>query len=336
MMKLANKRHSIQRQSGVALLTVLLILSLMVILAANMTSRLQLEMRRTTNLATFTQAKWYAFSGEEFVKKVIQQDLKDSPNVVHLSQYWATKGSAYPLNDGVIGGEVKDLQSCFNLNALSQPNDKKDGQRPLPAKQFMALLELLEIEPYLAEQITDSVRDWIDADTVLVSSVGAEDAHYESLSPAYLPANGPMGHGSEFRVINGVTAEIYKKVRPYICAIPESEMKINVNTIESEQAALLAAIFTPNLSLEDAQSVIGDRDDEGYKNVEAILAHSALSGIDIKKTGIKETLAVISNYFLLDMKADFGEAQFRVETLFKRQDKTTNLSAIRRQYGGPL
>lgn len=324
-----------KKQSGVALLTVLLILSIMVTVAATMTSRLQLDLRRTTNLATYTQAKWYAFAGEEFVKKVITQDLKDSPRSVNLGGYWATKGSAYPLSDGVIGGDVKDLQSCFNLNVLVNPNGG-NGERPLEARQFQALLEALEIEPYLAEQITESVRDWIDTNTELVSSVGAEDAYYESLSPAYLPANGGMSHASEFRMINGVTAEIYKKVRPYICAIPETEMKLNINTVSTDQAELLVAIFTPFLSIDDAKTALSDREKDGYSKVSMFLSNPALAGIEVKKSGIESGLTVTSNYFLLDMNAEFSEARFQVETLFKREDEKTDLVVIRRQYGGML
>ena len=45
-----------------ALLVVLLILSVMVIIASNMSGRLQLELRRTSNLTAGKQAWWYAMS----------------------------------------------------------------------------------------------------------------------------------------------------------------------------------------------------------------------------------------------------------------------------------
>ena len=44
------------RQRGMALLVVLLILSVMVIIASNMSGRLQLELRRTANTTTGKQA----------------------------------------------------------------------------------------------------------------------------------------------------------------------------------------------------------------------------------------------------------------------------------------
>ncbi|MGL5293538.1 MAG: GspK family T2SS minor pseudopilin variant ExeK, partial [Aeromonas sp.] len=107
------------QQRGMALLVVLLILSLMVIIASNMSSRLQLELRRTANITTGKQAWWYALSAEALVSKELTQDFKDSPEVVNLSQNWARKNTVFPVDDGQLKGEVTDLQSCFNLNSLS-------------------------------------------------------------------------------------------------------------------------------------------------------------------------------------------------------------------------
>ncbi len=171
-----------------ALLVVLLILSVMVIIASNMSGRLQLELRRTANLTAGKQAWWYAMSAEALVSKVLAQDFKDDPNVVSLGQNWARQDAVFPVDDGKLTGRVRDLQSCFNLNSLSVP--LKDGisgddleKQPYPVKVFKALLKQIEVEDYEAVQLTDAIRDWTDKDTVLVSSYGAEDAYYEGLTP---------------------------------------------------------------------------------------------------------------------------------------------------------
>ena len=69
------------RQRGMALLVVLLILAVMVIVASNMSGRLQLELRRTANLTLGKQAWWYAMSAEALVIKVLNQDL----SLIHIS-----------------------------------------------------------------------------------------------------------------------------------------------------------------------------------------------------------------------------------------------------------
>ncbi|PJG57472.1 type II secretion protein K, partial [Aeromonas cavernicola] len=158
-----------------ALLVVLLILAVMVIIASNMSGRLQLELRRTANLTAGKQAWWYAMSAEALVSKVLAQDFKDEPKIVHLGQNWARKDAVFPVEGGTLRGEVSDLQACFNLNSLSVATspgniDQDLSKQPYPVQVFRALLTQLEIEEYEAAQLTDAIRDWTDKDTEPVSS----------------------------------------------------------------------------------------------------------------------------------------------------------------------
>ena len=106
------------RQQGVALITVMLIVALASIIAAQMTTRLQTQMQRSTNISFNQQAYWYAMGAEAFTKRVLMKVLKDEPDVTHLEQIWAEGGSNYPVDFGEISGVISDLQSCLNLNAL--------------------------------------------------------------------------------------------------------------------------------------------------------------------------------------------------------------------------
>lgn len=106
------------RQRGVALITVMLIVALASIIAAQMTTRLQTQMQRSTNISFNQQAYWYALGAEAFTKRVLIKAFKDEPDITHLEQIWATEGSNYPVDFGEISGEITDLQSCLNLNAL--------------------------------------------------------------------------------------------------------------------------------------------------------------------------------------------------------------------------
>ncbi|MGL5334063.1 MAG: type II secretion system minor pseudopilin GspK, partial [Aeromonas veronii] len=231
------------RQRGMALLVVLLILSVMVIIASNMSGRLQLELRRTANITTGKQAWWYALSAEALVSKVLTQDFKDNPEVVNLSQNWARKNTVFPVDDGQLKGEVTDLQSCFNLNSLSVASKAGSGeelaQQPYPVQVFRELLKQLAMDDYEAAQLTDAIRDWTDKDTALVSSLGAEDAYYEGLKPPYLTANQWMLGKHELRAVRGVTARVYAKLAPYVCTLPNDKLKININTLASQRPELL-------------------------------------------------------------------------------------------------
>lgn len=110
------------RQTGVALISVMLIVALAAIVATEMTTRLQLQMQRTNNIQLNQQAYWYAMGAESFAKRVISMAQKDEPDKTHLMQLWAQPYDNFPVEYGEISGGIRDLQACLNLNALREPN----------------------------------------------------------------------------------------------------------------------------------------------------------------------------------------------------------------------
>lgn len=322
------------RQHGMALLVVLLILSVMVIIASNMSGRLQLELRRTANITTGKQAWWYALSAEALVSKVLTQDFKDNPEVVNLSQNWARKNTVFPVDDGQLKGEVTDLQSCFNLNSLSVASKAGSGeeleQQPYPVQVFRELLKQLTMDDYEAAQLTDAIRDWTDKDTVLVSSLGAEDAYYEGLKPPYLTANQWMLGKDELRAVRGVTARVYARLAPYVCALPNDKLKININTLAPERPELLVALYLGKIGLDDAKRVLNERPQKGWK--ESKLMTDLLAPPDTVK-GLKEALVVKSDFFEARMVAEVGDNRAWLETLFQR-GKDNKLVMLRRLSSG--
>ncbi|MCW8864721.1 MAG: type II secretion system minor pseudopilin GspK [Colwellia sp.] len=110
-----------KKQQGVALITVMLIVAMCVVIATQMTSRLQMQMQRSTNISFNQQAYWYAMGAEAFTKRVLITAFKEDEDVTHLGQIWAQGETTYPVDFGQITGEITDLQSCLNLNALRAP-----------------------------------------------------------------------------------------------------------------------------------------------------------------------------------------------------------------------
>lgn len=315
-----------------ALLVVLLILSVMVIIASNMSGRLQLELRRTSNLTVGKQAWWYAMSAEALVIKVLNQDFKDDPDVVNLNQNWAREDGVFPVDDGTLSGRVRDLQSCFNLNSLSVPlpegvsGDDLEKQ-PFAVKAFKALLEALEVDDYEAVQLTDAIRDWTDKDTQLISSYGAEDAYYEGLDPPYLAANQWMLGTDELRAVRGMSGELYARLAPYVCALPNDKLVVNINTIKPERAALLVGLYQGKIDLDDAKQVLTNRPKKGWKEKKEMTDELPVPSSSIKD--LDAALDIKSNYFEASLLAEVGDARARLKTVFQR-GKDNKLVMLRR------
>ncbi len=175
------------------------------------------------------------------------------------------------------------------------------------------------------------MRDWVDADGVAVSSQGAEDSFYEGRGVPHLTANAPMVDVSEFRAIQGVSPGVYKKLKPYLCVIPQRNWQLNVNTVAVDQPQLLQALFTPLLSGDGAQSLLDERPQNGWSSKEDFLAASALNGLEISDE-IKAQVDVSSQYFELIGIAEFDETKVALNALFQASKK--EVKTLRRQYGG--
>ncbi|MGL4206666.1 MAG: type II secretion system minor pseudopilin GspK [Aeromonadaceae bacterium] len=319
-----------RRQRGVALLVVMLILAIMMVVAANISSRFQLELMRTSNLVTLSQGKWYAMAAEALVSKILHQDLKDSPDRVHLAQYWASQGQIFPVEGGTIKGVIHDAQGCFNLNAINSGTQPPDGL-PYAADVFKNLLINLKVETFEAEQITAAVRDWIDVDDDLGSSLGAEDAWYQSQKVPYLAANRQMSDISELRLVRGITASIYRRLAPMVCALPNKEMALNVNTLRKEQLPLIGALFLGNMDLEQSKRLLEARPRDGWTSADLFLQEplvlAANPGGEMKKN-----IGVKSIYFEAKLEVALDETKVHFTSLFKSNNN--KISVISRQYGG--
>ncbi|KEQ18479.1 hypothetical protein GZ78_13410 [Endozoicomonas numazuensis] len=312
-----------------ALLIVMFVLTLMVLIAAEITFGFSLQMRRTATLQQMEQARWYALSAEELAVKVLQDEFEEKEETVNLGQNWATGEVTFPVDGGTISGEIMDAQACLNLNALHLAD--KEGEAPAEVKVFQSLMEALEVEPYQADVIAQSARDWVDGDDTQGSGTGAEDSYYQSLPVPYLASNTSMRSASELRAVKGVSAGLMRKVEPYVCALPATEMKININTLSPDHAAVLSALYLGELPVEQAKEILEQRPEEGWKNVDEFIQQPSLSNFSAE--GTSELMSVDSQYFVMDATASFADSEVRIKSLLRREEEN-KFSVIRRQFGG--
>ena len=321
-------------QQGVALITVLLVVALVVIIATQMTSRLQLTVTRAINQQMFQQGLWSALAGEQMVFKVLEQDYKDDKDTVNLQQQWAIEGMIFPLGDGKLAGEVKDLHSCFNLNYLAKKVATGNNHNlTQPQRQLQALFLSLEIDDYIAEQLVATIGDWVDDNSQLSGSLGAEDDNYASRQIPYLAANSPMVTVTELMAIEGMTGAVYRKIRPHICVIPQDEeLVVNVNTIKDDNAHLLVAMFEGKLDLSSAKSVLASREEDGFADLEAFFNSPEITSTGTLNDEFKKQFQLTSKHFRAVLNFTADKQKLTLESIFQRS-KDGKLVVISRQFG---
>ena len=327
-----------QTPKGVALITVMLIIALIAILATQMTARLQLQMQRTTNIGSNQQAYWYAMGAEAFAKRILIQSFEDDAEVTHLGQLWAQGENTFPVDFGEITGEITDLNSCFNLNALRVDSDEDNNStttiKKSPARSaFEELLIAINIEgvgSFEAEYMADALTDWLDADGSISGSGGAEDNDYASKEFSYLAANNYLASIGELRVIEHFTVDVIEKLKDYVCILPDTNMnKININTIAQDQPEILVAML--GISQNEASQALSSRGEEGFKNIDEFFALTELVEAKIAPEK-KQFFAVKSEYFKLKTTASFNNSYFALNTIMKVDDKN-NINVISRIIG---
>ncbi len=303
-------------QRGVALITVMLIVALCAVIASQMTARLQVQVQRSANMTFNQQAYWYAMAAEELTKRVLVAAFEEDAEVTHLGQIWAQGETTYPVEQGKISGEITDLQSCLNLNALKAT---ASGDEKLPAsialETLLINLQLDGVSQFEAESMVESLIDWLDENDELSGSGGAEDNDYASREFPYLAANNFLASVNELRVIANFTPAIINEIAPYVCIIPANEQhKININTIDAEQPELLQALL--DSTVEEAEQILGARGEEGFDTIDDFYNLPEIIKLKLSDS-IKEQFVVDSEYFTLKASTSFNNSFFAMKSVMK-------------------
>lgn len=334
-------------QQGVALIVILLIVAVMVSLAAAMSERMFTQFQRATHQINYQQAYWYSIGVEGLATSLLKQTRQEDSKTINLSQVWAAKKRTFPLDYGSVSGQINDKQACFNLNVfaglVSAPGVSIS---PYSAQVLTDLLQYLNVDSNKANVIRDSLWEYVDTNNTVNTNYGVEDSYYDSLSPAYLPPNGMMADASELRAVQGVSGKVMQQLKPYVCALPTAEWKLNINTITQQQALLLVAMFSPNLSEDGAKALIKNRPKQGWSSVADFMSEPQMAqsrqaqqqaGTQSASVGTannaRQHLTVNSHYFELDAQVLVDKSRIRVRSLIHNEDKS-NAAVIRRRYGG--
>ena len=234
---------------------------------------------------------------------------------------------------------IEDMSACFNINALiDQPINQgatlslgSDPNKPLILQSMLERLfkDILQDSDQTTspEALVAALRDWLDTDQEPYGSYGAEDSVYQSKSPSYLTGNTLIGSVEELRTIEGFTPEIVERLSPYLCALPDTQMKsLNVNTITKEHAALVAMLFEPK-DWDKSKDLVNNRPPDGYGEEDLADAMKDLK-FDKNAQGM---LLVTSDRFLISAEAIVGRGHARLKSLVKK-GKDDKIEVVSRRF----
>ncbi len=306
-----------RHQQGVAIITALLIVALATAISVSISTRMQLDIRRTANMITLDQAGYYNQAAEDWSRRILKKDKQNS-SIDSLTEDWAIALPPLPVEGGSIQGRLTDLSACININALF---DAKTGDVD---KTVQKRFERLFTNAGLTNPPTQAILDWIDADLKTRNPDGAEDGYYLNLPQPYRTANTALQSISELRLIKGFeNPKVFPALRNNVCAYPDSSVanNINVNTASREVLKSLSAGLTDKL----ADDIIERRATKPFENLKDFTTFDHLGTI-IKNT---REISFSSDIFLLRTQAIIGQASLVVYSIIYR-DSSGNTKVLAR------
>jgi general secretion pathway protein K len=331
------------RQRGVALLIALILVALATILATKLSFDGWLERRRTIGIIATEQAYLFGLGAEALAADALNQigqsgstsptsgtqigGSSTQPNTpgqsaqqVNLTQPWAQPTQPLPIQSpddpeaepiGTLQAAIQDMQGRFNLNNLAHMVQGQNGQwveDPQPLEQFQRLLTSVGLEPKWA----GIARDWIDPDDQPGQPDGAEDSVYTMQNPPYRTGNWPMMSPAELLNLPGFGADRYRKIAPYVTALPSTTAKINVCTAPAPVLESLA----DSLSGEYNDQVLANGRKSGCFPDVATL--TAVIGPPKSGTQTGTQFADTSQFFRLTTRVTLGTTEFTLYSLLYR------------------
>jgi general secretion pathway protein K len=164
------------RESGVVLVNVLVVLTLASILVYMMLSDQDLAIARARNMASASAADALARGAEASVVSALRRDAEDHPETDHYGEEWMQVGQqVVELETGTFSVSVTDAQARLDVGRLKSGNVQE-------SQVFLRLLAVLDLPPALVPRIASELLQSPDV-TSLDALTSIDAATKEILDP---------------------------------------------------------------------------------------------------------------------------------------------------------
>lgn len=299
------RRREPRAQRGAALLTAMIIVTLVATLAAAMVWQQWRAVQVESAERARTQAAWVLSGALDFARLILREDFR-SGKATGLTEPWATplaearlstflSTDAQDTDDGpeaFLSGSISDAQARFNLLNLTIA----DATARAPwVKTFLALCQNVGVDTGVAQRIASSLLD------AVTSPTGGSPLLPRNLSQlAWL----------------GVDAGTIEALRPYVVILDGPGVPVNVNTAPKE---LLAAVMDINPSA--AQVIVAAAQRTPYPDPSAAFPPNA-------SAQLRTALTAKSSYFEVRGRLRLADRILDQRTLLKRNTQNGDCTVL--------
>jgi len=288
----------LQNQSGIALITVILIISILVAAALELNRSSRTDVYDAANLSDGLKITYIAKSGFYGAAAL----LANSANAYEtLRDDWANAEilsvpSKALFTNGYFRVRIEDEKGKIPLNKLVTGSTVNADIKEV-------LLRLLRepefgLKERQASEIVDAIIDWVD-DNEEITGLGAESSYYASKAPPYAAKNEALDCIEELLMVKGITNDLFAgtkekpPLRQFVTIYGTGAISINT------APKMVLRSLSPDISVE-----LADKMDEFRKNKSNNLSSadwyknvSGMGSVTIKPQLIE---VAKSNYFRIE------------------------------------
>ncbi|HEY9161458.1 MAG TPA: type II secretion system minor pseudopilin GspK [Desulfomonilia bacterium] len=320
-------RPLIKDKKGVVLILVLAVCALFYILIFNFKSDQGMDRALAYNFRDSLQLQYLGSAGVEAAMSILADDDNeydaDDEDWAKFSQFMMVASGS--LEDMNIEGKITDECSKLDINSLVELDGdiyKKNEFRAAQLKRLMIDVLKIDISDKEADDLINSICDWIDIDNEPQPNGGAEDDYYKTLDEPYDCKDGPMDSPEEILLVKGMKkewyygTEDYKGIGQFITAGTNSMGKgvVNLNTASKEVLMCLA----PRIDEMTAEQIIDCRP---FKKTDEVLKcipnYDTLVEDPNEAAKLKAMLDIQSTMFSVDIKGTIVSTGATINTKAK-------------------
>lgn len=333
-------RRTLAHQRGAALLTAMVIVTMVTTIAASMIWQQWRAVQVESAERGLAQSQWILRGALDWGRLMLKVDAR-KPGTDHLGEPWATELAEARLStflaadkdntddapEAFLSGRMTDLNSRYNLLNLVNLQAGSTGAvagvvDPKQLDIFKRLCEYAGLSPALADAIAESLRK-------------AQLAVLASSDPQFLQQiGGAAGRDAapllpqtvDQLVWLGLDAGTIERLRPFVVLLPE-QTQVNINTAPRE---VLAAVLEPlGVDLSRADRIIQYRQklEHGLKNVDAL--KDVLGNVDTSLVKVD----VKSDYFQIQGRLRLEDRVVEQRYVVKRENNNVTVLFENRYYG---
>lgn len=319
-----------QQQIGIALVSVLLMVTIILIVLSSLFYRHQLDITRASHSLISEQATLLALSAENWVQQILLEDLEETETDT-LLETWALPIPIMDVEGGQLSGCVIDQQGLFNINNLMTYTSRQRITDELEGDQHGNVSLLQRLFADLAYDDPNErvavVADWLDFDGTINAYGGVEDSQYLLESPPRLSGNQPLSNIDELSSLSGFSVLEMPILKTKFTALPKAT-SININTAPKEVLISLVEELDEYIVDDIITARPFSEIDEFYQLL-ANLLHPATEE-QLKLSLPATAISVESDFFQLKSKVELGGITLLIQSLLYRAS-SQEIKVLQRQ-----